>query len=84
MQPMRHWAMTCVCLWFASGLVVSRAAETNSIVWHRATDRVDADVRGLALWPLLEKIAVEAGWRIYVEPDTAHTTSAKFKDLPSG
>ncbi|MGO9479726.1 MAG: S8 family peptidase [Limisphaerales bacterium] len=76
--------MTCVCLWFASGLVVSRAAETNSIVWHRATDRVDADVRGLALWPLLEKIAVEAGWRIYVEPDTAHTTSAKFKDLPSG
>jgi hypothetical protein len=45
---------------------------------------VDADVRGMALWPLLEKIAVEAGWHIYVEPDTTHTTSAKFKDLPSG
>jgi len=33
---------------------------------------------------LLEKIAVEAGWHIFVEPDTTHTTSAKFKDLPSG
>jgi thermitase len=33
---------------------------------------------------LLEKIASDAGWRIYVEPDTTHTTSAKFKDLPSG
>jgi len=62
----------------------ARAADTNSLVWHRATDRVDADVRGMALWPLLEKIAVEAGWHIYVEPDTTHTTSAKFKDLPSG
>jgi hypothetical protein len=45
---------------------------------------VDADLRGMALWPLLEKIASDAGWRIYVEPDTTHTTSAKFKDLPSG
>ena len=45
---------------------------------------MDADVRGMALWPLLEKIAVEAGWHIFVEPDTTHTTSAKFKDLPSG
>jgi hypothetical protein len=38
----------------------------------------------MALWPLLEKIAGEAGWHIFVEPDTTHTTSAKFKDLPSG
>jgi hypothetical protein len=38
----------------------------------------------MALWPLLEKIAADAGWHIYVEPDTTHTTSAKFKDLPSG
>ena len=62
----------------------ARAADTNSLVWHRATDRVDADVRGMALWPLLEKIAADAGWHIYVEPDTTHTTSAKFKNLPSG
>jgi hypothetical protein len=73
-----------VCLFLAALSLSAGAADTNSLVWHRATDRVDADVRGMALWPLLEKIASDAGWRIYVEPDTTHTTSAKFKDLPSG
>ena len=73
-----------ICLFLAAFCLSARAADTNSLVWHRATDRVDADVRGMALWPLLEKIAVEAGWHIFVEPDTTHTTSAKFKDLPSG
>jgi hypothetical protein len=73
-----------VCLFLAAFCLCARAADTNSLVWHRVTDRVDADVRGMALWPLLEKIAMEAGWNIYVEPDTTHTTSAKFKDLPSG
>ncbi len=72
------------CLLLAALSLSVRAADTNSLVWHRATDRVDADVRGMALWPLLEKIAVAAGWHIFVEPDTTHITSAKFKDLPSG
>ncbi|MGA2179933.1 MAG: S8 family serine peptidase [Verrucomicrobiota bacterium] len=72
------------CLLLVVLSLSARAADTNSFVWHRATDRVDADVRGMALWPLLEKIAVKAGWQIFVEPDTTHTTSAKFKDLPSG
>jgi thermitase len=72
------------CLLLAAFCLCARAADTNSLVWHRATDRVDADVRGMVLWPLLEKIAVAAGWHIFVEPDTTHTTSAKFKDLPSG
>jgi Subtilase family len=72
------------CLLLAVLSLSARAADTNSLVWHRATDRVDADVRGMALWPLLEKIAVAAGWHIFVEPDTTHITSAKFKDLPSG
>ena len=73
-----------ICVFLAALCLCARAADTNSLVWHKATDRVDADLRGMALWPLLEKIAVEAGWHIYVEPDTTHTTSAKFKDLPSG
>ena len=84
MLKFRQFGWVCFWLCLAFGPVAARAADTNSLVWHRATDRVDADVRGMALWPLLEKIAVEAGWHIYVEPDTTHTTSAKFKDLPSG
>ncbi|MGA2786619.1 MAG: hypothetical protein ABSF60_03750 [Verrucomicrobiota bacterium] len=78
------FSKVAICVFLAAFCISARAADTNSLVWHRATDRVDADVRGMALWPLLEKIAVKAGWHIFVEPDTTHTTSAKFKDLPSG
>lgn len=63
---------------------ISRAAETNSLVWHKATDRVDADVRSFALRELLRDITAQTGWRIYVEPGTVHIASVKFKDLPSG
>ena len=84
MLRLRQRGWVCVCLWLALGLMASQAADTNSLVWHRSTDRVDADVHGMPLLPLLEKIAADAGWHIYVEPDTTHSTSAKFKDLPSG
>ncbi len=60
------------------------AATTNSLVWHTATDRVSADVHGELLWPLLEDIAHQTGWHIFVEPDTERSASTKFKDLPSG
>ena len=78
---MTAWICVWLCVAFAP--VAARAADTNSLVWHRAADRVDADVHGMALWPLLEKIATDAGWRIYVEPGVTHEVSAKFKNLPS-
>ena len=72
------------CLLFlVFGLSVC-AAETNSIVWHKAADRVDADVRSLELSQLLEQITAQTGWRVYVEPGTTRSASAKFKNLPSG
>ena len=71
------------CLLLAALCFSASAADTNSIVWHKPADRVDADIRGEPLWPLLETIARETGWRIYVEPGTTRTASAKFKDLPS-
>ena len=83
MFKLRQWGWVCAGLCLAFGPVAARAADTNLLVWHRATDRVDADVQGMALWPLLEKIASDAGWRIYVEPGVTHTVSAKFKNLPS-
>jgi hypothetical protein len=83
MLQLRQLGWVCVGLCLAFGPVAARAADTNSLVWHKATDRVDADVRGMALWPLLERIASDAGWQVYVEPDTTHATSAKFKNLPS-
>ncbi len=71
------------CLLLAS-VIGARAAATNSLVWHKADSRVDADIRGEALWPLLEQIAGAADWKIFVEPGTEHIASVKFKDLPVG
>jgi len=71
------------CLLFAFSLG-ARAAGTNLLVWNTATDRVTADVRSERLWPLLEDIAHQTGWHIFVEPGSAANVSAKFKALSSG
>jgi len=76
-----QYILFCLLVAFALG---ARAANTNSLVWHKAADRVDADVRGEALWPLLEQIAAAADWKVFVEPGAEHQASTKFKDLPSG
>ena len=59
------------------------ATATNSLAWHNATGQVDADVHGEALWPLLEDIAHQTGWHIFVEPGITQATDAKFSSLPS-
>ena len=69
-------------LWLAFSF--SASAQTNSLVWHRAADRVDADVRSLSLSNLLEQITVQTGWQVYVEPGTTHRASTKFQNLPTG
>ena len=56
----------------------------NSLAWNTNTDRVDADLRGMPLWPFLEDLAHKSGWRVYVEPGTDKMVSTKFKDLPAG
>jgi hypothetical protein len=63
---------------------LARAAQTNSLVWQAGNDRVSADIRGEALWPLLEDIAHQSGWHIFVEPGANRNASTKFKDLPVG
>jgi Subtilase family len=83
MKRLQNFLLALVCLWLAFILSAS-AANTNSLVWHKAADRVDADIRGEALWPLLEQIAAGADWKIFVEPGAEHNASVKFKDLPSG
>ena len=80
--PLSIFALT-LCLLLACSLG-ARAAETNSnsLVWHKAAGRVDADIHGEPLWPLLEDIAHQTGWHIFVEPGTTRSASTKFKDLP--
>lgn len=59
-----------------------RAADT--VVWDAGSGKVSADVRGLALWPLLETIAHQTGWHIFVEPGLEQKANVKFSDLPRG
>lgn len=60
------------------------AAGTNKLIWDAVNDRVDADVRGLELTPLLERVAAETGWQVFVEPGTPFTASTKFNNLATG
>jgi hypothetical protein len=85
MNRVWHWVLICVWLGFALDMTgAAAAATTNVLVWNKAKDRVDADVRGWELFGLLERIASETGWQVYVEPDSGHKASVKFDDLPSG
>jgi len=64
---------------------VLRAAGTNSLSWHADTDMVSADVRNEPLLHLLEDIAHQTGWHVFVEPNALqYKASVKFRDLPSG
>jgi hypothetical protein len=72
-------AIFCLCLALVSGA----DAQTNFLAWNAAADRVDADIHGEPLWPLLEDIAHQTGWHIFVEPGTTRDASTKFKDLPA-
>lgn len=84
---MRHLRQTGLLLLATLLSVVLHAATPktdNTLVWSKDKDRMDADVRELGLATLLERIATETGWQVFVEPGTTHTASSKFKNLPSG
>lgn len=60
------------------------AAQTNSLTWHRVSGRVDANIHSEDLLPLLQDIATQTGWHVYLEPGTTRTVSAKFRNRPTG
>jgi thermitase len=68
-----------VCLLLS--VCFNAAAQTNSLIWNAAANRVDADVRDETLIPLLQQISRDSG--VYLEPGTTRTVSAKFRNLPS-
>ncbi|HEX5399602.1 MAG TPA: S8 family serine peptidase [Verrucomicrobiae bacterium] len=74
--------VTIVCLWLAFSNLAAYA-QTNSLVWDKAAGRVDADLHGEPLMPLLEDIAHQTGWHIFVEPGSTRNASTKFMDLPT-
>ena len=76
------WRYWCCIATVAAGMTAT-AGPTNFLAWHPGIERMDADIKGETLVPLLRQISERTGWHVYMEPGTARTVSAKFKDLPS-
>ncbi len=58
-------------------------AAKESLVWHADKKTFDADLAGVELQPLLQKIGALTGWEIYIEPGSSSSASATFKNLPT-
>ena len=54
----------------------------DTLRWE--TNKVSADIRSTELTAVLEKVAAVTGWHVFVEPETLHTVSTKFSNLPPG
>ncbi len=68
-----------ICL-LIFAVVSLQAADT--LIWR--ANQVDADIQSLPLENVLEQIARDSGWRVYLEPGTTRDVSTKFKKLPPG
>jgi len=66
------------------GVTHSRAAAPDILNWQAASNNVSADIHGEELFPLLETIAHQTGWHIFVEPNAARTVDVKFSNLTTG
>jgi len=77
------WLFSALCLLGFWTLPLSiRASDTFN--WNTNRNRVSADIKADDLRELLEKIASATGWQVFLEPETAHKVSAKFRDLAPG
>jgi hypothetical protein len=66
-------------------LAISLAARAeDTLYWDSKSDLVTADIRSSDLLRVLRGISSATGWKVYVEPETIHNVSVKFKDLPPG
>ena len=77
--PRLHWFTHVAAVWFL-GTAIGLAADGGSLAWR--ADRVSADLKNCQLPQLLEQIASESGWQVFVEPGASYAASTKFKDLP--
>jgi len=56
----------------------------DSLYWNTNSGKVSADIRSTEFFRVLQGVSAATGWKVFVEPETAHRVSAKFKDLPPG
>lgn len=77
----RFIPLVCWC-WLSASVIV--AAPQSGISWDSTSDQVSADVRQQPLFPVLEVIARQTGWHIFVEPEAARLVDVKFSGLATG
>ncbi len=65
-------------------LPLPTSAATNTLTWDREKNLVSADVRDWDLIGLMESVAVQSGWHVFLEPDYSYQASTKFQNLPPG
>lgn len=65
-------------------LPLTTSAATNTLTWDREKNLVSADVRDWDLIGLMESVAVQSGWHVFLEPDYSYKASVKFQNLPPG
>ena len=82
--PFGRWLRAILCLAaLALSLALAQAAG-DTLDWRLKENTVDAQIDNWPLQQLLETVAAKTGWQIYVEPDTEHRVSAKFKNAKPG
>lgn len=84
MQKRNDRILTLFCCGLALWLAACPAPAAESLAWNKQSDKITADVRNITLMDLLERVALETGWQVFLEPGATHNPSAKFKDLPAG
>jgi len=78
-------AKALAAVWLALALLgTTQARAADSLSWETNRNLVSADITSGKLLPLLQQIAGATGWRVFLEPDTTITVSAKFSRLPPG
>lgn len=80
----REGAWVCLVCGVLLGLVSFNGRCADTLSWNTNQNRVTADIKSTGLVNVLERIAQKTGWQVFVEPETLHTVSAKFKNLPPG
>ena len=76
----RSWRLLALALVLLGQAGSAWAADT--LVWHGQAGRVDANLDGWRLVPMLRRLARVSGWDIFLEPGITNQISVKFKDLP--
>lgn len=61
-----------------------RAGAAEVLNWSTNKNLVSADIQSMPVERLLATVARHTGWQIFLEPNTSHNVSTKFRDLSSG